>query len=162
MSMAERFEARQREKEAAQAEQAQDVLAAEVRAVREQSVEQRQVVARGRASELLAALKAKHDIPDVPSLPDNVLPFRETRAVVNAADKAATREASSDFRAAEASVQTAEMGRQQLERMGAEAHRLAMGEKMAMERQGYDTKTFDMKAATARQLEKLKRQQQAS
>ncbi len=157
MSMAERYERTREAKE--QAERA--AQEADARTVRVQSMEQKQTVSRGKASELLAALKARNDIPDVPgALPDNVVPFRETRAVVNTADRSATRDVSSDLRAAQVSVQSAELGRQQQEKIGAEARRLALNEKTALERQGYDTRNFDTQGSISRHTETLKKKAQ--
>ncbi|MCR4311723.1 MAG: hypothetical protein NUV56_00400 [Candidatus Uhrbacteria bacterium] len=158
MSMAERYEQRKREQEAPQPAPVEDAKAVEAQAYRVAAVEQKQVTARGRAADLIAELRSRQDVPEVPGGKDNVIPFRETRSVVNAQDRATSRAMVERQIAQETRIQSSEASRQNDEKIGAEAYRMALGEKATLERQQYDTKNFDMRSALQRNVEKLKRE----
>lgn len=120
--------------------------------------EARKAESRARAVELMASLRGRSDVADVPGV-GSVVQFRESPGYLAQQHHEAVRGASASFHAAEAQVQSAEMSRQHSERIAAEAYRLAQKERAELERLGYETRNFDLRGAVARNTEKLKRQE---
>lgn len=119
--------------------------------------EARKAQSQTRAAELMASLRSRSDVADVPGA-SNVVQFRESPGYVAMQRSDETRAASESLRATETQIAEAELARQGQERIAAEAYRLAQKERAELERLGYETRNFDLRGAVARNTEKLKRQ----